>query len=318
MEEKKFKTFDQQIEILKSRNLKFGSEETAINALKRYGYYSIINGYKDLYISEVDGKEIYKDGTTFEQIYSLYEMDKKICSAIVKTMLKVEDRLKTATAYVIAETFSEREEKYLIKKNYRQGKKIDNSDDYSIDALFRKLEKVRNDMRIPTIRHYKEKYDNIPPWILFKELSFGNIVNLIKLQKGPQKRKIISLIYGFPEPAIKSISQIYDLFMDSLFVFLDYRNRAAHGGRVYNFQAHSEFRYNPLLHSRLDISPEDYRLGIGKSGLSSMCTSLIYYGGEELFLELAVDITIAIKSHCEIYPSDKDYLSKYFDLKLGE
>lgn len=114
MEEKKFKTFDQQIEILKSRNLKFGSEETAINALKRYGYYSIINGYKDLYISEVDGKEIYKDGTTFEQIYSLYEMDKKICSAIVKTMLKVEDRLKTATAYVIAETFSEREKKNIL------------------------------------------------------------------------------------------------------------------------------------------------------------------------------------------------------------
>ena len=99
MEEKKFKTFEEQIEILKLRDLKFGNEETALNALKRYGYYSIINGYKEPYISMIDGKEFYKEGITFEQVFSLYEMDKSICNAVMKTMLKVEDRLKTATAH---------------------------------------------------------------------------------------------------------------------------------------------------------------------------------------------------------------------------
>ena len=316
MEEKKFKTFEEQIEILKLRDLKFGNEETALNALKRYGYYSIINGYKEPYISMIDGKEFYKEGITFEQVFSLYEMDKSICNAVMKTMLKVEDRLKTATAYVIAEAFTEKDSAYLQKKNYKQGKKINQTNDYSIDPLFIKLNKVKNDMKIPTISHYHDKYNNVPPWILFKELSLGNIVNLIKLQKGSQKRKIISLIYNIPEPIVNSSSDIYNLFMDSLFVYLDYRNRAAHGGRIYNFRSQSKFRYNALLHPTTGISSADYRNGKGLTGLSSLCMSLYYFAGSNLFIELYVELKMIIQKHCDIYPSDKTYLEDFFKIEL--
>lgn len=48
--DKPFKTIKEQIQILKSRNLIFLNEETAKNALSRYGYYEIINGYKDFFL----------------------------------------------------------------------------------------------------------------------------------------------------------------------------------------------------------------------------------------------------------------------------
>lgn len=61
MLDKNFTTFEEQINILKNRNLKFTSEESALTALKRYGYYNIINGYKDPYVDIIDDKEHYKD-----------------------------------------------------------------------------------------------------------------------------------------------------------------------------------------------------------------------------------------------------------------
>ena len=44
---KPFTTIDQQIKILKDRNLKFLNEKAAREHLRSYGYYEIINGYKD-------------------------------------------------------------------------------------------------------------------------------------------------------------------------------------------------------------------------------------------------------------------------------
>ena len=56
--DKDFTTFEEQVKILKRRGLKFTSEETALKALQRFGYYSIINGYKDPYVDIIAGKEV--------------------------------------------------------------------------------------------------------------------------------------------------------------------------------------------------------------------------------------------------------------------
>ena len=99
--DKGFTTFEQQIKILKGRNLKFVSEETALIALRREGYYSIINGYKDPYVEIVDEKEMYREGVTFEQIYSLYSMDRQIRGRLMDAMLEFESNLRTAVAHTI-------------------------------------------------------------------------------------------------------------------------------------------------------------------------------------------------------------------------
>ena len=49
-EEKVFKTFEEQIEGLKRKNLKFKNERFALNILKRVNYYSFINAYKENFL----------------------------------------------------------------------------------------------------------------------------------------------------------------------------------------------------------------------------------------------------------------------------
>ena len=59
--DKPFKTIDQQISILQSRNLLFHNKETAAKNLERYGYYEIINGYKDnLELDRIDNDKNYE------------------------------------------------------------------------------------------------------------------------------------------------------------------------------------------------------------------------------------------------------------------
>ncbi|WP_243729268.1 hypothetical protein [Mycoplasma capricolum] len=49
---KEFKTFEEQIEILKSRGLIISNEQKAIEILKQENYYNIVNGYKDLFLKK--------------------------------------------------------------------------------------------------------------------------------------------------------------------------------------------------------------------------------------------------------------------------
>ncbi|QHF55452.1 MULTISPECIES: Abi family protein [Streptococcus] len=79
MDNKPFKTIDEQIEILKSRNLTFLHEPSARRILATVGYYELVNGYKDIGIEE---GERFRDGFTFEQLFHVFNMDKDIRSAV--------------------------------------------------------------------------------------------------------------------------------------------------------------------------------------------------------------------------------------------
>ena len=52
---KEFKTLEEQIELLKTRNILFNDEESTRKILLHNNYYNIINGYKDLYYASAIG-----------------------------------------------------------------------------------------------------------------------------------------------------------------------------------------------------------------------------------------------------------------------
>lgn len=52
MQQKEFKTIDEQIQILKSRNLTIPDEQRAKDYLLSNNYYNIINGYSKPFLEE--------------------------------------------------------------------------------------------------------------------------------------------------------------------------------------------------------------------------------------------------------------------------
>ena len=125
MDRKPFTTLEQQIQLLKSRNLTFLDEEMALKALSTYGYYEIVNGYKDVILDhsfESEVADVFVDGATFEQLFSLFKMDKSIANSVSKSMHDIELHLRTAIAYTIGKHFTAEYEIYSNPINYLRGK----------------------------------------------------------------------------------------------------------------------------------------------------------------------------------------------------
>lgn len=66
---KPFMTYDQQIQKLRAKHLVISDEEAAKSILRRYGYFALITGYKDLWKNKTT--KDYVDGTTLEDIVAV-------------------------------------------------------------------------------------------------------------------------------------------------------------------------------------------------------------------------------------------------------
>ena len=306
--EKTFKPIEDQISLLKKRELIFISEENAEKVLSMYSYYDIINGYKDLFIeskSEDDRQELYKKGTTFEQIYELYLFDKELRNTVFAALLDIEESIRAAVAYTISRDYGHMEKDYLQYKNYKAGKKYPDGS-LAINQLFNKFNKIIND-DVQPIKYYKEIHKNGPPWILTKGLTFGNVVTFIKLQKTKQKCDIYERIFGIPCSLLEKDEEIKKLLIESLFFLMSYRNWSGHGGRLYNHRS-SKFKipYHGLIHGKINVSEAEYNSGIGKSDMLALLGCSMIFVNKSPYNRILNGIRFSIERYSEKFPQDRE------------
>ena len=90
-----YATVDEQIEKLKKQGLIINSLDFARSELALYGYSNLIKSYRDPYmIMSEEGSKSYRSGITFEQIQSLYILDKNLRNAVMASMLDLEEYVK--------------------------------------------------------------------------------------------------------------------------------------------------------------------------------------------------------------------------------
>ncbi|WP_225352223.1 Abi family protein [Limosilactobacillus equigenerosi] len=109
----------------------------------------------------------------------------------------------------------------------------------NVNFCSKKLNKTYNSKANP-IKYYREKYGNVPPWIIVKGLTFGESIYWYKLSKPNIRVKIISRMFGLNPEIIDAADKdlkIKQLFGDLLSLYLTYRNQCAHGGRIYNHRS---------------------------------------------------------------------------------
>lgn len=306
---KPFTIIDEQIRILQRRGLIFSDVPKAKRCLKQYGYYEIINGYKDPFLAPAK-IETYQTGATFEQIYSLFLLDKNIQYSVFKAMIDVERNLKAALSYAIAEQYGVNEVAYLNRNNYDsgniRGRNRDGRDLFDIDITLEKLKMYAKSEHEPYL-HYRMNHHHIPPWILLKEASFGDVYHFFKLQKSSIKEAVLQTMLDISSEEISlhddPQSPIRNMFFDTIKLCYKYRNRSAHAGRIYNYRPkriiknsrkykkgtliEDTVRYNPALHNRMHISPSDYRAGYGQNDLFTLISSLSFLANQEIWIELA-------------------------------
>ena len=75
MIDKQFKNLDEQVEILKHKGMIILDENYAKKVLLRENYF-FLNGYRHLFIKSEENKN-FKEGTTFEELYSIFLFDRQ-------------------------------------------------------------------------------------------------------------------------------------------------------------------------------------------------------------------------------------------------
>ncbi|QVJ96508.1 Abi family protein [Mycoplasma mycoides subsp. capri] len=233
---KEFKTFEEQIEILKSRGLIIKDEQKAIEILKQENYYNIVNGYKDLFLKNTlnDKEDVFIENTTFDELYSLFLFDRELRSILLKYILIFERDFKTIIAYNFSKKYNNdnRIDSYLYPENYKDNY-IEVLEFISIvnKTIVAKSEKT------DYIKHYINQYGHIPLWIVVNILSFGNMVYMFRILKDEDKNKIMLFyVNRFLQQHNKKTDLWFreDSFISLLKILNIVRNVCAHEERMYN------------------------------------------------------------------------------------
>lgn len=214
---KEYKNNEELIDYLIYKNVIINNRELALKNIEKYSYYSIINGYKFVF---KDNDNTYKEDTSFEEIFALYEFDKNIKAIFLKFTLEIEVIIKSLMANTLAEEYGI--ENYLTLENLDE-----TADEELVNEFIVKIEKEINDNYIkhPAIKHYKDTYNFVPPFVLTKILTFGAISRYYSLLKQSDRQKI-SKYFKLSDKLLRQI--LINLTM--------VRNISAHSDRLFNYR----------------------------------------------------------------------------------
>lgn len=255
-----FRTLDEQVDIFKRRGLLVDDEERARQILFRENYF-FISGYRHLF-TQNGKKDLFIEGTTFEELYATFVFDRRIRNIFFKNILIVENNIKSIMSYQLSKKYGYKEKDYLDVKNF-------SSDGLQARQVRDVLNKVRRQIRINGSKHtatyhYINNYGFIPLWILVKVLSFGIMSEFYDILKIEDKEEI---------------AKAYNLDTETLRIYLsllsNFRNVCAHEDILYDHRVQRSIP-DCEYHKLLDIQKEEDEYLYGKNDLFSLVIILKY------------------------------------------
>ena len=280
MKDKQFKNLDEQVEIFKYKGLIINDEKYAKEVLLRENYF-FLSGYRHLFMNPENPK-FYLEGTTFEELYSLFLFDRQFRNIIFKNLLIVENNAKSIFSYQLSKKYGYKEHDYLKPSNF------DMSPDKSrqVNDLIKKMKRqVRvNGSQHTATAHYISNYGYIPLWVLVKVLSFGIISEFYSILKMDDR---------------VSIAKIYNINVEDLTNYLsllaNYRNVCAHEDILYENKTQREIN-NTVYHALLGIKKIDNEYVQGKNDLFALLIILRQLLRNEDVKNLILEIDRALEN----------------------
>lgn len=204
---KQWKSFDEQLSLLKERGLIISNKKRARTYLERVGYYRL-SGYWYLFKQLHNKQPInrFLPDSHFDDVISLYIFDKRLRLLALDALERIEIAIRVDISYLLGkkEPLAHLSVKNFSKERYNQAIR-DSKDSF--------------------IQHHIEYYGgNIPIWVACEIFSFGTLSKLFKHMDIRDKDKIAR------KYRLSSGSQLET----HLHAFNVIRNISAHHGRLWN------------------------------------------------------------------------------------
>lgn len=209
--------------------------------IRSIGYFRLSGYFGPLQIE----KDVFKEGTSFNDIIRLYSFDIKLKASIFQLLEKFEIELRTSMTdilslsiesdwYVRPDLFKNDTKEIEVleciiddnnvpQKSYL---KIDKSlYEILLDEINASIFKQKDSAFIKAF--YEKHKDNcpVPSWMMMESISFGKLSRLYWLLKSPTEKQAIAKKLGALTP---------DFLSSWLHCFVILRNACAHHGRVWN------------------------------------------------------------------------------------
>lgn len=258
--QKKFSTFSEQVEWLREKkHLEIPDSKYAENVLQHIGYFPLMGGYKHLFRIPLTKK--YKEGTTFEEIYSLYLFDAELRELFFKYLLQIERHLRSLMSYYFSEVYGELQSAYLNKNNFNNSQK----NHITIARLIATLQRASKTTDYGYINYYRNTYGNIPLWVLINVLTFGNLSKMYQVFPQSLQSKIC-----------KSIGTVNRKQMEQfLSILTKFRNVCAHGERLFTYKTVDAIS-DLSIHKKMNIPLNGEQYIYGKKDLFAAVIAFRY------------------------------------------
>ncbi|MBQ6687552.1 MAG: Abi family protein [Bacilli bacterium] len=254
MKNKTFKTLDEQIAILKAKNVVVDDYDYVKDILLRENYF-FISGYRHLFVKSVIEKN-YIENTNFRELYAMFYFDRQLRNILFKNILIVENNIKSILSYIMSKNHGFKEQNYLNPNNFIK----DSRRNKQVNDLLKKMHRqIRvNGKQHTATSHYINNYGYIPLWVVVKVLSFGIVGELYTILKAEDQKEIADVF---------KVS--VDNMLDFLPILANYRNLCAHEDICYEHRTQKEIANN-RFHELLDIPKMDGEYIYGKNDLFSL------------------------------------------------
>lgn len=321
--DKPFKTYDELLNLLESRNVVIPDRSSARIKLSTISYYSLVNGYKDLY--ERDESDKFIEPIEFDDLYILYNFETSLNNIIFKYIIYVEKALKSSISYIVSEKYgvftdyndlkNTNTKDYLYRKNYRSKLEAQQI----LRDIKLKIQKSSNE----SVCHYKNNHNHIPCWIVVNDIPFGAAIKWFEILKGYDKTFVAEVLF---KNIHFSSDEKKEFLNKGLTILRKYRNNIAHGNKIFiNYITEELPKRQVLKIAKGEITDTDYKNGIGKNDIFAVIITLyatLYRDHRILFLNEIINLFSSYaeyrfmngKDVLEMLSLPNDFVSKLINL----
>lgn len=208
------KTFEEQVDILRSRGLEIDDPERARRYLSHLNYYRLAAYW--LPFEQDHPTHRFKPNTRFDTVLEHYIFDRELRLLIMDAIERLEVSLRTRWAYHLSHTYGPHA--HLESRIFKTGR-------WSHEENVRNLKEVVRSSSEVFLRHFDAYDEALPPlWVICEVMTLGQLSKWYANLCHGKDRNAIAKVYGLDEVNLTS-------FLHHLSIV---RNLCAHHARLWN------------------------------------------------------------------------------------
>ena len=281
-------TLDEQIALLRSRNMTISDELKSKEILFDIGYFRMgfyWFPFEKTYPNKHHRTHLFKDGTNFNDAVELYYFDFNLRNILLKPLSRIEIAFRTKVAYIISNYYKDSPTWFvdITVVSKQQACSFEN----------RVYQPILDKVQIISMHHRHHINDRFAPaWKTLEFMTLGEMVHLFKSIKNEDLKLQIANYFG-----IKKLVT----FENYLELVKELRNTCAHGNVLYDFTPERSIRKGPAM-----------KKGIGENqnlnGALRIILFMMKQISENRYNDLIKDIDMLILEYSK-YPVIEDILS---------